>query len=204
MKLYLSPFACSLASDIALHEAGIEFEAVRVDLRAKKTASGDDYLGINPKGYVPALQFDDGQVLTENVAVLQYIADRKPEKRLAPPVDSPDRYRLQEWLAFVSTEIHKPLGAFFNPMAQDAQKQLSRELVGKRLGYLQTVLQSRSFLMGDAFTVADCYLFTVLNWRDRVGIDLSQWPAVKDYIERVAARPAVAATLKAESAMMAH
>lgn len=201
MKLYLTPFACSLASDIALHEAGIEFEAVKVDLRAKRTAQGEDYLQINPKGYVPALQIDDGEILTENVAVLQYIADRRPGQKLAPRPDSIERYRLQEWLAFVNSEVHKPLGVFFNPMVQDAQKQLSKELVAKRLGYLQGVLQSRQFLMGDQFTVADCYLFTILNWTGRFGIDLGQWPAVKAYFDRIGSRPAVAAAMQSEGAL---
>lgn len=202
MKLYLTPFACSLASDIALREAGIEFEPIKVDLRTKRTARGEDYLQVNPKGYVPALQTDTGEILTESVAVLQYIADRKPEQKLAPRPDSPERYRLQEWLAFVNSEVHKPLGAFFNPMVQEAQKQLSKELVAKRLGYLQDALQSRQFLMGDQFTVADCYLYTILNWTGRFGIDLGQWPAVQSYFERVGTRPAVAAALQSEGAMM--
>lgn len=202
MKLYLAPFACSLASDIALREANLEFEPVKVDLRAKKTAAGEDYLQINPKGYVPALQMESGEILTENVAVLQYIADRKPEKKLAPQPGTAERYRLLEWLAFINSEIHKPLGAFFNPQVQEAQKQLSKDLVGRRLGYLQGVLQSRSFLMGDQFTVADCYLFTILNWTGRFGIDLGQWPAVKSYFERVGSRTAVAAAMQAEGAML--
>jgi glutathione S-transferase len=201
MKLYIMPFACSLASDIALREAGLDFELVKVE-RSKKTANGEDYFTINPKGYVPALKLDNGEVLTENIAVLQYIADRKPEKKLAPPPAAPERYRLQEWLAFISTEIHKSFTPLFNPTAHDAHKQAAKELIAKRFTYLQGVIP-KQFLMGENFTVADCYLFTVLSWTNHVGIDLSAYPAIKSYMDRVAARPAVGAALQAEGALAA-
>jgi glutathione S-transferase len=201
MKLYLTPFACSLASHISLREAGLDFETVKVDLRAKTTASGDDYLAVNPKGYVPALQLDNGEVLTENVAVLQYIADRKPEKNLAPAAGTPERYRFIEWLAFINSEIHKNFSPMFNPTAVEAHKQFAKDMLAKRFDYLQGVLGSGQYLMGDQFTVADAYLFTVLNWTGHVGIDLGKWPAIKAYYERVASRPNVGAALAAEGAL---
>lgn len=201
VKLFMTPFACSLAAHIALREAGIDFEPVKVDLRAKKTATGADYLAINPKGYVPALQLDNNDVLTENVALLQFIADRKPESNLAPPPASLDRYRLQEWLAFINSEVHKNFSPFFNPAAVEGHKQVAKDILTKRFGYLQGVLASRQYLLGNQFTVADAYLFTVLNWGARVGIDIGQWPALKAYSERVGARPNVGAALAAEGAM---
>jgi glutathione S-transferase len=201
MKLFLTPFACSLASHIALREAGLDFETVKVDIRAKKTADGGDFFAINPKGYVPALQLDNGEVLTENVAVLQYIADRKPDKNLAPAAGTPERYRLIEWLAFVNSEIHKNFSPMFNPAAVEGHKQAAKELLAKRFDYLQGVLSSKQFLMGTQFTVADAYLFTVLSWTGHVGIDLSKWPALKAYVERVGARPNVGASLAAEGAL---
>jgi glutathione S-transferase len=201
MKLYLSPFACSLASHISLREAGLEFESIKVDLRSKQTANGEDYLKINPKGYVPALQLDNGEILTENVAVLQYIADRKPEKKLAPPPTALERYRLQEWLGFINSELHKSFSPLFNPAAHEAHKQAAKELIAKRFNYLQGVLPSKQFLMGDQFTVADSYLFTILNWTSHVGMDLRQWPALKSYFDGIGTRPSVIAALQAEGAM---
>jgi glutathione S-transferase len=201
MKLYLAPFACSLASHISLREAGIDFEPIKVDLRSKKTAKGDDYLAINPKGYVPALQLDNNEVLTENAAVLQYIADRKPEKKLAPAPSSPERYRLQEWLAFINSELHKSFSPLFNPAAHEVQKQAAKELIAKRFAFLQTALAPGQFLMGDEFTVADAYLFTVLSWVAHVGIDINQWPAIKSYHDHIVARPSVVAALQAEGAL---
>lgn len=201
MKLFLSPFACSLASHIALREAGIDFEPVKVDIRGKKTASGGDYFAVNPKGYVPALQLDNGEVLTENVAVLQYIADRKPEKNLAPAAGTPERYRLVEWLAFINSEVHKNFAPLFYPAAVEGHKQFAKDTLAKRFDYLQGALASKQYLMGDQFTVADAYLFTTLNWTGRLGIDLGKWPALKAYAERVGARPHVGAALGAEGAL---
>jgi glutathione S-transferase len=198
MKLYLSPGACSLAADIALREAGIQFETVKVDLRTKKVAGGADYSAINPKGYVPALLMDDGELLTENVAVLQYIADRNPAAKLAPPAGTLERYRLQEWLSFINSEIHKSFSPLFSPEAKEDTKQYARNYLSKRLDYLHGALGSRRFLMGEQFTVADAYLFTVLGWGARVHVDLAQWPGLKSYHERIAARPHVIEAMSAE------
>jgi len=197
MKLYILPGACSLASAISLHEAGIPFELVKVD-RLTKRAEGADFAQINSKGYVPALRLDDGQVLTENVAVLQYIADRQPSAKLAPPAGTLERYRLVEWLAFINSEIHKGFSPLFNSAASDDTKQYARNQLQKRLTWLQGAMGSREFLMGDQFTVADAYLFTVLRWGAHVGVDLGQWPALKSFHERVGARPHVIEAMRAE------
>lgn len=198
MKLYLKAGACSLASHIALEEAGLRYETESVDLQKKVTASGADFLKINRKGYVPALQLDGGEVLAEGPAILQYIADQVPAKALAPANGSLERYRLQAWLTFVGTELHKQFGAFFNPAAGADWKAGAMALLERRLAYLAGELEGRQFLMGDTFTVADCYLFTVLNWAGFVKLDLGRWPAVQAYHQRVAQRPAVLAALKAE------
>lgn len=198
MKLYYSPGACSLSPHIVLNEGGFDFDKERVDLVSKKTESGADYTAINPNGYVPALLLDDGQVLTEGPAIIQYLADRLPEKKLAPPAGAVERYRLQEWLNFISTELHKGFGALFNPKAPDEWKTTARELLVRRIAYAAKRLESKPYLMGNDFTVADAYLFTVLGWSNWVGVDLSPWPALGAYLGRVAARPAVQAALKAE------
>lgn len=198
MKLYYSPGACSLASHIALHEAGLPFEAVRVEGRAQKTAGGEDYSKVTAKNYVPALRLDDGQVLTEGTAILPYIADRKPGAGLAPAAGSIERYRLHEWLGYISTELHKNFGPFFAPGTTDEQKAAARANLGKRFDFTQSELGAKPFLLGAQFTVADAYLFTVLGWCGFVGIDLGQWPGLKAYHERIAARPAAQAALKAE------
>lgn len=190
MKLYAAPGACSLASNIALHEAGIKFDLAKVDLRTKKV-EGTDYSQVSSKGYVPALRLDDGQVLTENVVVLQYIADLNPAAKLAPACGTIERYRLQEWLSFINSEIHKSFGPLFNVEAKDEVKQYALNLLRKRLGWLQSAMESRKFLMGEQFTVADAYLFTVLGWGARVGVDIGQWPVLKSYLDRIAARPQV-------------
>lgn len=198
MKLYFSPAACSLASHIALREAGLDFELVKTDIRDKKTASGEDYRTINSKGYVPALQLDDGQVLTENPAVLQYIADRKPERGLAPAAGSMERYRLQEWLGFIGSEIHKQFSPLFVPTTPEPAKQVAKDNIARRLAWTEQALGTRPFLLGETFTVADAYLFTVLGWPQFAGMDLGQWPGLKAYHARIAQRPAVQAALKAE------
>ena len=197
MKLYLVPGACSLASDIALREAGISFDSARVDIRTKKV-DGADFTQINPKGYVPALQLDDGQVLTENVAVLQYIADRNPSAKLAPAAGTLERYRLQEWLSFINSEVHKSFSPLFSPEATEPTKEYARHYLTRRLNYLQGALGDRKYLMGDQFTIADAYLFTVLGWGHHVGVDLAKWPGLKAYHERVGARPKVVEALTAE------
>lgn len=197
MKLYVLPGACSLASAISLHEAGIPFELLKVDRRTKMVA-GRDYTEINPKGYVPALQLDDGQVLTENAAVLQYIADRKPAAKLAPPAGTLERYRLQEWLAFINSEVHKSFSPLFNSAATEETKQYARNLLQKRLTWLNGALGSRPFLMGEQFTVADAYLFTVLRWGALVDVDIGQYPALKGFLDRIGSRPRVIEAMTAE------
>jgi glutathione S-transferase len=198
MKLFLTPGACSLSPHIALREAGLPFEFEKVDLRTKKTESGGDYWSVNGKGAVPALQLDNGQVLTEGAAIVQYIADRKPELKLAPAAGTLERYRLQEWLNYVASELHKSFAPLFNPATPEEQKNAAKDLIGSRLDFVSKSLEGKPFLLGDSFTVADGYLFTVLSWTGHAGIDLAKWPALKAYCERISSRPAVAATLKAE------
>lgn len=197
MKLYGSAGACSLAADIALHEAGIRFDLAKVDLRTKKV-DGADFNEVNPKGYVPALRLTDGTVLTENVAVLQYIADLNPDAHLAPPAGTMERYRLQEWLGFISSELHKSFGPLFHTESGEQAQQSARAQLQKRLKWLQGELGSRPYLLGQAFTVADAYLFTVLRWAPRVGIDLAQWPALQSYVGRIGARAHVIEALTLE------
>ena len=198
MKLYYSPGACSLSPHIVLVESGLGFDLEKVDLAAKKTERGADYWKVNPKGYVPALELDDGQVLTEGPAIVQYLADRVPQKKLAPPAGTMERYRLQEWLNFISTELHKGFSPLFNPKASDDWKSAARELLGRRIAIVAKQLEGKSYAMGTAFTVADAYLFTILRWARHVKLDLSPWPVLPDYLDRVAARPAVHAALAAE------
>ena len=198
MKLYYLTGACSLASNIALREAGLKFELVKVDRKTKKAADGLDFTEVNPKGYVPALTLDNGEVLTENVVVLQYIADRNPAAKLAPAAGTLERYRLMEWLSFINSEIHKSFSPLFRQDAPEGAKEYARKNITARLEYLQRALGSRNFVMGEQFTVADAYLFTVLGWGGHVGIDLGQWPQLKRFHERVGARPNVIAALQSE------
>lgn len=198
MKLYYFPGACSLSPHIVLCETGLGFDLEKVDLGTKRTESGSDYLAVNPKGYVPTLQLDDGQTLTEGPAIIQYLADRVAEKKLAPAAGTMARYRLQEWLNFISTELHKACSPLFNPNLPDAMKSAAMEQLTKRLAFTAGQLEGKIFLMGDQFTVADAYLFTVLSWTAHLHIDLAAWPALQSYQGRVAARPSVQAALKAE------
>lgn len=198
MKLYYSPGACSMAVHIALREAGMAFDLDKVDLKAKKAASGEDYYQVNAKGYVPALRLDDGQVLTEDAVLLQYVADQRPESGLAPRFGSMERYRLMEWLNFISSEIHKTLGALFNPAITPEWRADRVALFGRRADWLAGRLGNQPYLMGDQFTVADAYLFTVLRWCALHKIDTGKWPVLNDYMARIAARPAVVAAMKAE------
>lgn len=198
MKLYYMRGACSLASYIALNEAGLKFEPVEVNHKTHKTASGEALDELNPKGYVPVLRLDNGEILTENVAVLQYIADRNPASKLAPAAGTMERYRLVEWLAFINSEIHKSFAPLFAPNSSDDMKQFARGNITKRLQWLQGALGSKSFLMGETFTVADSYLYVVLSWLGQVGMDLVQWPGLKRFYDRVKARPHVISALKAE------
>ena len=198
MKLYLSPGACSLSPHIVLLEAGLAFTTERVNLGSKLTASGSDYSAINPKGSVPALQLDDGQILTEGPAIVQYLADLVPAKQLAPAAGSMERYRLMEALNFISTELHKNFGVLFNPKMPQEAKTVARALLAKRIGLVATQLETTDFLCGQQFSVADAYLFTVLGWGAHVDLDLGPWPAIGAYLGRIAARPAVHSALLAE------
>jgi glutathione S-transferase len=198
MKLYYSPGACSLSPHIALRESGLPFQLERVDLRARKTQSGADFNSISPNGYVPALELDDGEVLTEGSAIVQYIADQRPEAELAPPAGAFERYRLQEWLNFIATELHKSFSPLFRPTTPDEVKQAQRETIARRFDYISKHLEGSSYLMGETFTVADAYLFTILRWTKGVQMDLGRWPTLKTYWERVGSRPAVRAALEAE------
>ena len=198
MKLYISPGACSLSPHIVVSEAGINVELEKVNLAEHKTASGQDYMTINPKGYVPALRLDDGSVLTEGPAIVQYLADQKPGSGLIPPAGSIDRYRVQEWLHFIGTELHKSFGALFNKATPDATKETAKANITRRLAYLNDRLAGKQYLMGSNFTVADAYAFTIVNWTNFVGIDLKPYPNLAAYMARVAARPKVLETLKSE------
>ena len=198
MKLYYAPGACSLSPHIVSREAGIELELEQVDIREKKTKSGKDFLSINAKGQVPVLEMDAGQRLTEGPIIVQYLAAQKNATDLMPAAASPDRYRVQEWLNFVGSEMHKTYGPLFRPTTPDEFKRLSREIIGKRLDWIDQQLAGKHYLTGDKFTVADAYMFTVLRWSPRVEIDLGKWPNVKAYVDRVAARPKVQEALKAE------
>lgn len=199
MKLYLTPHACSLSPHIALREAGIPFDIEVVDLGTKKTKSGGNYTSVNPKGYVPALEIEGGQVLTEGPAIVQYIADQKPASKLAPPAGSFERYRLQEWLNFITSELHKSVGPLFSDATPAAWKETLKTRVAGRFDMLSKSLQGKDYLMGSTFTVADAYLFVILSWTSHVGIDLSRWPVLTAYFERIKARPAVKAALDAEA-----
>jgi glutathione S-transferase len=198
MKLYFKPGACSLSPHIVLEELGLPHEAVAVDLKTKKLADGSDYLAINPKGYVPALQLDSGEVLTEGPAIVQYLADQKPEKKLAPASGTIERYRLQSWLTFIGTEIHKSFSPLFNAAMPEEAKAFARANLERRLGWVNQQLAGKDYLMGADFTVADAYLYTVTNWARVVKLDISAYTDLTAYRDRVAARPGVLAALKAE------
>ena len=198
MKLYYAPGACSLSPHIVALELGLPLDLVKVDISQGKLADGSDFSVINSKGYVPVLEFDDGQRLTEGPAIVQYLADRKPEAGLAPPAGSLERYRLQEWLNFITSEIHKQFSPLFNPALPDDWKQAARDALARRFDWLSTQLTGKSYLMGERFTVADAYLFTVLNWSSPTGIDRARWPVLQDDVARVAARPKGREALQAE------
>lgn len=200
MKLYYSPGASSLAPHIALREAGRVFDIERVDLRAHRTAGGTDFLTINPKGDVPALQLDGPQslVLTENAAILQYIADLVPNSGLAPPGGTFSRYHLQEWLAFIGTHIEPQFTPLFHPDTPALTQERARGQISERFAYIAGVLVDRACLMGETFTVADCYLFTLLRWCERFGLDLHLWANLDEYFVRISERPSVHGALAAE------
>jgi glutathione S-transferase len=196
VKLYYSPAACSLASHIALNESGLKFTLEKVDLASHKYG-GKDYYQINPKGYVPALELDTGEILTENAVIQMYVADQAPKANLLPKAGTPERYRALEWLTFVSTEIHKGLSPLWNPKFPDDAKQILKDRIAQRYDWLSKKLTGK-YLLGDPYTVADGYLFTVLNWSKPLHIDLTKWPVLLGFCENVKARPATLKSLKEE------
>jgi glutathione S-transferase len=198
MKLYFSPGSCSLSPHIVLREAGLKFDLEQVNNQEKKTKSGVDYWSVNGKGQVPVLELDNGERLTEGAVIVQYLADQKPDAGLVPPAGTMQRVRVQEWLNFVASELHKVYAPIFRPTTPDAYKALSKENLGKRLEWVNKQLAGKQYLMGDKFTVADAYLFTVLRWSQRIQLDLAPWPNVTAFMDRVAARPKVQETMKAE------
>ena len=198
MQLYFSPGACSLASHISLREAGLPFDLKKADTKTKKLEDGSDYYTINSKGAVPALKLDNGQVLTEGVAIMQYLADQKGDGTLAPKNGSFERYRVQEWLNYITSEVHKSFSPLWNPTADPAVKTWALDGLKKKFDWLNTQLTGKKYLTGDNFTVADAYLFTVVNWTNFLGIDLGKWPALKEFQARVAARPKVQEAMDAE------
>jgi glutathione S-transferase len=198
MKLYYSPGACSLSPHIVLHESGLPFTIAIAPTKTHKLADGTDYYTINPLGYVPLLELDDGTRLTEGPAIVQYIADQVPDKQLAPPYGTMPRYRLMSWLTFIGTELHKGFSPLFNPATPEDYKALAKERLVGRLRWVDEQLQGRQYLLGDDFSVADAYLFVVTNWAKPMNVDLSGYPNLLAFRERMAARPGVQAAMKAE------
>ena len=198
MQLYYAPGACSLASHIALQELGLPYEAVRVSLRDKKTRSGEDYNAINPKGYVPALRLDNGELLTEGPALLAYIGELRPQSNLIPAPSTLANYRVREWLVFIGTELHKTASPLFRPTTPEPTRQVQLEALKRQLGFVEAAMAGRPFLTGEHFTVADAYLFTVLNWFPRLQLDLAEWPNLQALHARVHARAAVQIVMRDE------
>lgn len=198
MKLFYATGACSLSPHIVAEEAGIELQLQKVDVKTKTISTAGDFFAVNPKGYVPALQLDDGEVLTEGPTIVQYLADLKPEKGLAPRAGTMDRYRLQEWLGYINSELHKSYSPLFRPDLAPETRAERLAYLNKRYALVEKHLADRSYLLGDHFTVADAYLFTVTNWAAVVKLDLAPFPNVRAFQERIAARPAVKAAMKAE------
>jgi glutathione S-transferase len=196
VKLFYAPGTCSLSPHIVLIEAGLPYQMEKVDLKTHTTAGGADYHAVNAKGYVPTLQLDDGRFLTEGPAIVQYLADLKPDAKVAPASGTYERSQLQEWLNYISTEIHKTFGLLFNSKLPAEFRELTLASLGKKLDYLAKQLAGRKFLLGDAFSVADAYLYTVLRWTRGVKIDLAKWPVLQEYMARIASRPAVQQALK--------
>ena len=203
MKLYYSPGACSLSPHIALLEAGLPYDLVKVDLKAKKLENGDDYLAVNPKGQVPALALDSGELVTEGPVIVQMIADKATGMNLAPARDSTERYKLLEWLNFITSEVHKSFGPLFSPVLADDAKAFFKDRVMGKFKYVDGALAGHDYLMGKQFTVADGYMFTMLSWADRMKFDLSGMPNLVAYRDRVAARPKVKEALTKEGLMKA-
>lgn len=198
MKLFYSTGACSLWSHIVLHEIGVQVELVKVDLQTKETAQGEDFRQINPNGYIPALQTDDGTVLTEGPAIVEYLIGLAPEKALAPPAGTAEHCQLTQWINFIASEIHKGFAPLFNPQLPEAWAAVVRETLSSRLTYVESHLLKQPCLLGGRYTVADAYLFTALSWGDLVGVPIAQWPGLQRYAAKLATRPAIQAALKSE------
>jgi len=198
MKLYYWPGACSLSPHIVSREAGIDLQLAQLDRAERKTADGTVLSSVNEKNQVPVLELDDGQKLTEGPVIVQYLADQKPAAGLVPPPGTMERYRVQEWLNFVTSELHKTFAPLFRPTTPDDFKATLRDLLGQRFDWIDKQLAGKQYLMGDKFTVADAHLFTVLRWSPRVGIDLGKWKNITAYLDRVEARPKVQEAMKAE------
>lgn len=201
MKLYYTPGACSVSPHIALCEAGIPHEIDKVDLKEKKTSTGANYMAINPKGYIPALQLDNGELLVEGAVIVQYIADQRPESGLAPKAGTMERYRLQEWLTFISSELHKTFSPLFNAAMPEDGKKIFRDRLAMRFGYVDKQLAGKDYLMGAKFCVADGYFYNMIRWARRVNLDLAAFPNVIAFEKRMEARPKVIEALKAEGLM---
>lgn len=198
MKLYTTPGTCSLGPHIALREAGADFDLEKVNLREKKLSDGGDFFDVNYKGQVPTLELDNGEKLTECAAIVQYVADQNPDAGLAPPAGTMERYRLQEWLSFIGSELHKGLPPMFLPNIPDDYKPVAMAKLTQKFGNLDGRLGDNDYLMGDSFSMADAYCFAIMRWTQRADIDLSPWPNLKAYMERIAARPQVKAAMEAE------
>ena len=198
MKLYYSRGACSQAPHIILHETGVPHDSVSVDLKAKRLEDGSDYLTINPKGAVPALELDNGEVLTENAVILQYIAELAGNEQLLPPPGDLQRYRVLEWLNFIASELHKGFGPLFNPTSSDEAKQAARDTIGKKFDYVERQLGDRPYLMGAQFSLPDAYLFVILGWAGKMNIDLARWHNLADHRARIAERESVRYVLEFE------
>lgn len=198
MKLYYAPGACSVSPHIVLQESGLKYDVEKVNLGEGKTESGADFKAINPKSQVPTLQTDDGSILTEGAVIVQYIADHAPNADLIAKPGTMDRYRTQEWLNFTASELHKNIGPLFRPTTPEAYKTVAMQTMDRKLGDLERHLKGKQYLMGDKFTVADAYCYTILRWSPRANIDLAKYPNVKAYHDRVAARPKVQEVLKSE------
>ncbi len=203
MRLYYSPAACSMSPNIVAHELGLDVQLEKVDLKTHRTIDGGDYYAINPKGYVPALQLDDGSLLTEGPAIVQYLADLKPAAGLAPALGTIERYRLMETLNFISTELHKGFSPLFNPATPDAWRAIVIDRLNQHFARLEAHFATKDFVFGDRFSVADAYLFTVISWSRFVKVDISKYAAIGRYLERIGARPAVRRAMAEEGLIKA-
>lgn len=201
MKLYYSPGACSLSPHILAEEAGLKLELVKVDMGTKKTEKGDDFLAINPKGYVPALETDEGKLITEGVAIDLYLSSLKPDAKLTPQQGSPEFLEFFQQMLFITTELHKGMGGLFAPLPEEA-KTMMRKKLRTRLAFMADQLKGKQFLFNNQFSAADAYLFTVLNWAPKVDVDLAEWPVFAEYQARVAARPSVKAAMGMEGVQL--